>query len=230
MSTRSSHDWKSLPGNFDRVHANWQFHTDNEWGIPTVDKETWVPRWMCPYGTRIRSDDVPDGGAIHFFIDDYRFETVWNRPLDTMESVRLWDRALSPMFSVYHDWPRVIQLWNTYRNRWTQCYWQFHGVRVIPTLAWGKPDTYDFCFAGVPRGCVVATSGVGIIDKESLSIYEAGYREMVDRLAPEHVVFYGQKISPSIRDLASLTMYPTRWDSIRKTKLWLKEKETLASA
>ncbi|MGZ3714341.1 MAG: DUF4417 domain-containing protein, partial [Ktedonobacterales bacterium] len=169
----------------------------------------------------------PEGGAIHFFIDDYRFEIVWNRPMDTLASVRISEYTLSPMFSVYHDWPMALQLWNTYRNRWTQCFWQESGVHVIPTLAWGKPDTYDFCFAGVPRGGVVAASMTGVLDSESIKIYEHGYREMVERINPAHVVFYGYKLSKELQALAPITLYPTRWDSIRQTKSWLKEQESL---
>lgn len=225
MATRSSHLWKSLPGNFDRLHTATLFDSDDPYGIPTVEKETWIPRWLHPYGARIRTNEVPDGGALHFFLDDYRFETIWNRPNDTLAAPLGVGSALSPMFSCYRNWPRVLQIYNTYRNRWIAAFWQENGVRVIPTVCWSDHTSYGFAFAGIPEGSTVATSAVGVKDAESISYFEMGYREMIQRLKPHHVVFYGAKIAPELQELAPITLYPTRWDSIRRTKAWLKYKE-----
>lgn len=226
-TTRSSYRWKSLPGNFDKLHTYHRFDSDNVWGIPTVEPEHRVPSWLWPYGVRIRSQDgLPADGALHFFIDDYRFETVWNRPNDTLEAPLHLGFALSPMFSVYYDWPLVCQLWNTYRNRWTARFWQANGISVIPTVAWGEEISWDFCFAGLPTRSVIATSGTGVTD-EARPVFEAGYREMVRRLQPELVVFYGYKISDELKALAPIKCYPTRWDGIRKTRQWLEFEQTL---
>lgn len=225
MATRSSHVWRTLPGNFDRLHTFAIFESDNEYGIPVVRKETWIPRWLHPYGVRIRTEEIPTGGAIHFFLDDYRFETVWSRPFDTLESPKKMGRVLSPMFSTYRDWPKALQIFNTYRNRWTAAFWQDHDIAVIPTVCWSDEASYDWSFAGIPVGSTVATSAVGVTDDVSERYFERGYREMIARLQPHHVVFYGNKISEQLQALAPITMYPTRWDSIKRTKIWLKFKE-----
>lgn len=224
MATRSSHRWKQLPGNFDKLHTSMIFAASNSWGIPDLQKETWVPAWLHPFGIRFRTDDPPPNGAMHFFLDDYRFEVTWTRPWDTMVALHKTGQALSPDFSVYHDWPLVTQLWNVYRNRWLGRFWQEQGVRVIPTLAWSTPDSYDFAFAGVSEGSTVATSMLGVNDMLSVKYFEDGYREMVRRLKPHHVVFYGKKLPPFLRDLVPVTMYDTRWESIRKARLEALEK------
>lgn len=229
MHTRSSGRWKSLPGNFDKLHTYHTFSSSNEWGIPDLDVEHRVPDWLWPYGVRIRSDDVPANGALHFFIDDYRFETLWSRPNDTLEAPLKVGFALSPMFSTYFDWPLACQLWNTYRNRWMARFWQLNGVTVVPTLAWGKKESYDFAFAGLPKHGVVASTGLGLSDSEEWEMFDGGYREMVRCLEPELVLFYGHKMPEPLRDLVPVKYYPTRWDSIRKTRKWLEFEADLAA-
>ena len=200
------------------------FDSDNEWGIPTLQQETWVPRWLQPYGERVRTPEMPDGGALHFFLDDFRFEIVWNRPIDTLAAPQKMGYALTPMFSCYHDWPKAGRIWNTYRNRWMGAYWQMNGIHVIPTvtLAMGDVSDFDFVFAGIPRGSTVAASAVGVNDGQSMDYFRRGYREMVERLQPNHVVFYGYKIPEELQELAPISCYPTRWDNIRQIKKQLR--------
>lgn len=155
---------------------------------------------------------------MHFFLDDFRFEVLWNRPWDTLSAPLRMGYALAPDFSLYRDWPYALQLFNVYRNRWMGRFWQEQGIHVIPTVVWGDMSSYDFCFAGIEPGGVVACSSVGVRDGESLDYFSAGYREMVRRLAPQHVVFYGNKLDYDLRQLVPLTTYPTRWESIRKVK------------
>ena len=56
---------------------------DNHLGIPELlpAEAGRLPAWLVPYRTRIRAERPPADGAVHFFLDDYRFETVWSRPL-----------------------------------------------------------------------------------------------------------------------------------------------------
>lgn len=218
MPTRTSHRWESLPGNFDRHHTFALYPATNDYGIPSLLQDNWIPKWLQPYGVRVRTSELPDGGAMHFFLDDYRFEVLWNRPWTTLPSPRRMGFALAPDFSVYRDWPIAIQIYNVYRNRWMGRFWQEQGIRVIPTVVWGDQRSYDFCFAGIEKGSVVACSSVGVRSGEDLDYFAAGYEEMVRRLAPAHIVFYGNKLDYSLRQLAPYTTYPTFWETIRKVK------------
>lgn len=218
MPTRTSHRWKSLPGNYDRLHTFAIFPSDNDYGIPSLRQDKFIPQWLQPYGVRLRADSVPEGGAMHFFLDDYRFEVLWNRPWDGLAAPRTLGRALAPDFSVYRDWPIALQIFNVYRNRWLARFWQEQGIAVLPTVVWGDQRSYDFCFAGIEKGSVVACSSVGVRDGESLDYFNAGYREMVRRLEPEHVVFYGHKFDWDLRQLVPYTTYPTFWENLRQLK------------
>lgn len=62
----------------------------------------------------------------------------------------------------------------------------------MPTLSWAQPESYAFCFEGVPRHSTVATSTVGVKgDAGALAVWMDGIRETMRRLKPSRVLFYG---------------------------------------
>lgn len=63
---------------------------------------------------------------------------------------------------------------------------------VIPTIGWSTPDSYEWCFDGEPTNSVVAVSSVGTQNnEEAKELFVLGYKEMVKRLEPETIIFYG---------------------------------------
>lgn len=208
-----------------KIHLEYQFPSDNTWGIPVLAPQPLVklPAWLAPYGQRIRSSAYAAvDGCWHCFLDDDRFERIWTRPRRSLSIVSKLGCVLTPDFSLYRTLPLVTQLWNTYRNRWCGAWWQSHGLSVIPTIVWGGVDSYSFCFSGVVPHSVVAVSTVGIWgnqdgDQLKRPLFIQGYREMVERLQPSHVICYGKLLS-ECEPLAPYTCYPTRWESIRKAR------------
>jgi hypothetical protein len=164
---------------------------------------------------RLTNGVRPAEGAIHFFLDDYRFESVWNHPNKALQAL-LTRRmtVLTPDFSLFADWPIAIQIWNTYRNRWCGARWQAAGLRVIPTISWSTPESYSFAFAGVEERSVVAISTVGI-RKASAALFEKGYIEMIARLSPSIVMCYGP-LRRELQTLAEVKLYPSRWETIKR--------------
>lgn len=94
-------------------------------------------------------------------IGDYKFETMWNRPDSKIDHLREYRAVLSPQFSVYTEMPLPLQLYNIFRSRWCGAYLQRQGVKVIPTVYWGKPASFWFCFDGIETGSAVAVSTLG---------------------------------------------------------------------
>jgi len=221
MVTRTSHRWQSKPGRFDALHAQRLFPSDNDWGIPTLRHTTVgrVPAWLVPYRKRIRANEPLDDGAVHFFLDDYRFETVWSRPNKALEALDPYRTLLSPDFSLYRNWPRMLQLWNVYRSRWCGRFWQEQAFTVIPTVSWSTAETYDFCFLGLPRRSVVAVSAVGVDLDSPLDyrLFVDGFMEMVRRLEPLVVLSYG-RLPAVCYEVVEVVTYPTRWSSIRAAR------------
>ena len=219
--TRTSHRWQSKPGRFDALHALELFPSDNELGIPCLAHAPVerVPAWLAPYRTRIRANDPPDDGAVHFFLDDYRFETVWSRPRKALEALAPYTTLLSPDFSLYREWPLALQIFNTYRNRWCGAFWLSRGFRVIPTVSWSTAESYAFCFLGLPRRSVVAVSAVGVGLDRPLEgyLFREGFREMVARLEPTVALSYGP-LPAGCRELVEVVEYPTRWEGIRAAR------------
>ena len=130
--------------------------------------------------------------GVHFFLDDYQFNRLWNSIDKYVPMLSEFKYVMSPDFSLFTDFPKALQIYNHYRKHWVAAYLQEMGVRVIPTIAWSTPDSFEWCFDGEPVGGCVAVSSVGCMNRKARKeLFLAGYREMMKRLRPETVIFYG---------------------------------------
>ena len=135
----------------------------------------------------------PEDKVCHFFLDDYQFERVWYNPDKYLSVLQRFKAVLSPDFSTYDDFPRAVSIFNHYRKQWCGAYWQENGINVIPTVGWSNPDSYDYCFDGMPRDSLVCVSTSGVFsDKESRERFLIGYRKAMDVLTPKKIIFYGK--------------------------------------
>lgn len=89
---------------------------------------------MRSYRERDDSGQRHAAAFCHFFLDDYRFESVWTKPDTALNRLHGFYGALTPDFSLYADWPLAVQQWNHYRRQWLGRYWQEHGLRVISII------------------------------------------------------------------------------------------------
>ena len=64
------------------------------------------------------------------------------------------------------------------------------GITVIPTVSWGLPQSYHFCFNGIEEGSVVAVSTVGV--RTEKDFFLQGYNELLRRIKPSAVICYGK--------------------------------------
>lgn len=181
---------------------------NNKWEFPTIKRCQMIPDWLIAYR---RQPNAPGQGATHFFLDDFRFEAVWNNPEESLKHIKT-QVVLSPDFSLYHDWPLALQIWNTYRNRECGAYWQEKGLRVIPTVSWAGPDSYDFCFTGIEPGGVVAVTTLGIQKNLAHRFgFHEGFVKMLELLKPQHILCYGE-LPKEIKTNIKITTYPTFWN------------------
>lgn len=131
--------------------------------------------------------------GVHFFVDDYQFNRLWTNIDRYINMLSEFRYVMTPDFSTYTDFPKAIQIYNHYRKHWVGAYLQDNGLPgVIPTISWSTPDFFEWCFDGEPEGGTVAVSSVGCLNSvEKKKLFLAGYAEMVRRLRPESIIFYG---------------------------------------
>ena len=114
--------------------------------------------------------------GVHFFLDDYQFQRLWNTPDRYIEKLQNFNCVLSPDFSLYTDYPTALQIYNHYRKHWIGAYLQLYGIEVIPTICWSDEKSFEWCFDGEPLGGTVAVSSVGTQNRtESKELYLKGY-------------------------------------------------------
>lgn len=125
----------------------------------------------------------PQNKGVHFFLDDYQFERVWTYPEKYGEILKRFKFVLTPDFSLYRNYPKIMQMFNHYRKQWCGCFFQSLGIDVIATACWSDEDSFEWCFDGMPQGTAVALSSVGTqMNKRAKRLFLAGYEKMKEKL------------------------------------------------
>lgn len=210
-ATRSSHRWQELPGNWDRLNTRALYPSANEYGIPDLPASALQPGRFVSYEDRRACESAREGDCVHFFLDDRRFETVWNKPERPLTRLKRVGCALTPDFSLWLEMPAVMQQWQVYRSRWCGAWMLSHGIEVIPTVSWSDEASHAFAFAGIAEGSALAVSTVGVLrDRQALRLFAAGYHAMLAAVRPSLVLCYGRM--PAGLDRDGVREYPTRWE------------------
>lgn len=174
--------------------------TDDFWQMPTIHKTDFIPSDLIGFNYAKTSENKNCG--IHFYIDDYQFERVWNKPDDYIDILMDYECILSPDFSLYMDMPMAMKIWNIYRSRFIGNYYQNRGIKVIPTISWAEPATFEFCFRGIPKGSVVSISTIGVKrDQDALNVWRDGVTEMIKQIEPSAILVYGGKLDYDYGDI-----------------------------
>lgn len=136
----------------------------------------------------------PEDKIVHFFLDDYQFERVWNDPDRYLPVLNKFKAVLAPDFSMYTDFPFPVQLFNQYRRQWCGAYWQENGITVIPTICWSTEESFDWCFDGIPKQSLVCISTVGgFHSKASKEAWLKGYHKCLEVLEPSEILLFGKQ-------------------------------------
>lgn len=189
-------------------------------GMPIIQSNHHVPDDLIGFNYRNKKTSKCVG--VHFYLDDYQFERVWNQPERYIETFKRYSCILSPDFSLYTDMPKPMKIWNTYRSRFLGQYYQKQGIKVIPTISWAEEDTYSFCFKGIPKGSIVSISTIGVIkNKEATKLWKKGVDEMIKQIKPSKILIYGSKIEHDFKGV-EIIYYKNhnveRFDKMEKSK------------
>lgn len=178
-----------------------EFDSKEEWAMPVIPK----PQSDITINGDLRligfdraktGKDNHYNRAVHFFLYDYKFEDIWEKPQKYIETLKKYKAVLTPDFSMYIEMNPVMQLYNTFRNRWVGAYLASKGITVIPTVNWGLENTFDFCFNGIEKGSIVAVSTYMYHEhgnhSDQKELFMKGYNEMLRRIEPELVICYSE--------------------------------------
>lgn len=167
------------------LFENAAFSSDYE--MPIIEATQTVPLKLVSFNECFKIEH-PEEYFVHFYIDDYQFERIWNKPKRSVEILRKFAGVISPDFSLYLDMPRPQQIWNDYRNKLLGYFLQSCKITVIPNVSWSDSKSFDFCFDGLPTQSVVSISTNGTHNNEAKLYFLNGYREMLRRLQPSKVL------------------------------------------
>ena len=193
---------------------NAQYEGVGKYDIPEISPVYELPEIKEWIGFNyVLSDDNPEGKAVHFFIDDYQFERVWNNPNRYVDKLRQYAAVCSPDFSPYGDMPLATQIFNHYRKHWVAKYFQDRGVNIIPTIRSSTDErSLEFYLDGEPKEGIVIISSMWTNTEETLEIFKKEYSKMYETLKPKKVFLYGKMIEGLEGDIEVVENFTTkRW-------------------
>lgn len=168
--------------------------------MPVIKAEMYEPDDLIGFNYMLSSEEFDK--CVHFYIDDYQFERIWNDPYRYIEKLSKYRACLTPDFSLYLDMPMAMKIWNVYRSRLIGQMCQKMGITVIPTVSWAEKETFAFCFDGLPKNATLSISTIGVKrEKESFNVWKAGVDEMISRLKPRMILVYGGEVEYDYGDI-----------------------------
>lgn len=169
-----------------------RFDTVGEFDIPVLQPYRYQETEFIGFNFALR-EKQRNRKSLHFFCDDYRFERIWRDPTKYIDLLSDFQSVTTPDFSLYTDYPKALQIYNHYRKQWLGAFWQSWGLNVIPTIACGDKNSFEWCFDGIPQNATVAVSSVGTQNSPiARRLFLLGWEEMLSRLQPETVLFHGK--------------------------------------
>lgn len=176
----------------DNLFMRNEYSGHGKWNIPLIKKQAVdvenISLIACS-DTRSNDNETNTKNGVHFFVDDYRFNGIYNNPEKSLRKYSQYAFLLSPDFSTYADMNLWRQIESVAKNRWCGCYWQEQGLTVIPTISWSTPRSYEFCFDGVEKNSIIAIGMIGC--KQNKKEFLRGYDYMLSKIEPEAVICFG---------------------------------------
>ena len=185
---------ESLRRNVFKTHFYESVSLVGKFGFPQIYSQIDIPleAECLPFNVFMSKDNKQDCG-VHFFIDDYYFERIWNNVDAYLPALKKAKFVLGPDFSVYADMPVAVQIFNTYRNRAITAYLQERGVKIIPVASWSDIDSFEWCFDALPKNSLIAIgTGGALQNRESKEQFLNGYAQMLNVLSPHKVIIVGR--------------------------------------
>ena len=169
------------------------FEGTGKWGIPLIKKQdidfSDVHLLACS-DTKANERPEYQKYGVHFFVDDYRFEGIYDQPQRSFKRLSQYSFLLSPDHSQYANMKPWRQIESVAHNRWVGAWWQSRGLKVVATISWSTPSSFEYSFEGVEEHAPVAVGMIG--SKQSRFNFMRGYDAMLERLNPSVIICLGK--------------------------------------
>lgn len=214
------------------------FSSSNKWGVPDLLPDmlsdqcpeiTWgkqditdPDKTFILYGSN-KAPDSARGAVLGFFVEDERFEVVWNSPGEkTAEFTRFgWGALVPPDFSLTSDMPFPHMLWNLYRERWVARYWQEAGLPVIPNIKLVNKTCYELMVETLPKKAPLMITQVRNFggDKAFMAFWIKYMNMAMEELKPQKLLIYGGTehrdwLEPNLTAIDNVA-YLDSWTAVR---------------
>lgn len=170
---------------------------NGKYDIPVMKAVDYLPSKLVGFNQVLSKSGY--NACVHFFIDDFKFLTVWRNLQAQIDRLARYEGCFSPDFSLFTDYPLSVQLFNVYRNMTIGQHFQRMGLKCVPTASWSDERSYEFCFDGLPSESTLAISTVGVQgkgkgNKEATELYRRGVKELIKRTHPTRLLIYGNEV------------------------------------
>ena len=178
---------------------------DNQTHVPIIDwyDVTDLPERIIAFHEAISASQTDYNAIVHFYIGDELFIRLFRNPDKYVPKLKQYKYVLLPDMSQYLEMPYFRRYANNCDNKAMAQYLQRQGVSIIANVTWSQPDSYDYCFAGIPCGTTIAINSNGVnAHKDSKYLWYRGYEEALRRLQPTRIIRYGQKMLGEREDIS----------------------------
>lgn len=128
------------------------FPSDNDLEIPSLRPDMQASHCEIPFlafGEQKRTYDMNYSGTLHFYVDDYRFNAIYEHPGKILQHHPA--NIVEPNFSLFNEMPVSFGLQAIYKKRWIARAMQERGIRVLVDLNVAQ-KFYRLNMIGVPQG------------------------------------------------------------------------------
>lgn len=186
---------------------------EGRYGLPVIPAVNEIPKKIIPFNQAMtfpveERKDV----WVHFFIDDYQFERIWNNPHRYAILLEQFAGIIQPTFSFFVNAPLCTQLINAYRNQLLAHYFTKRGINVIPVPGFGDESTFNWCFEILPQNSVLALSTISNKDER---IWLEAYKEIKRRLTPTAILIYGA-VPQELKDDKTIIHYANFYEILKE--------------
>lgn len=178
---------------------------ENKTQVPIIERYevSDLPADILAFHEAMRASQTNFAAIVHFYENDRLFKRLFRDPDKYVPKLKQFKYVISPDLSQYIEMPYYRRYANNCENKAMAQYLQRQGVNIIANVTWSLPDSYEYCFAGIPCGTTIAINSNGVnAHRDSKYLWYKGYEEALRRLQPTRIIRYGQKMPDEREDIS----------------------------